>query len=142
MKRPLAYITAAWRGDPCEVTEQAADYCRSVYEAGFSPICPTLYLPLFLHDAVPQEHKDSTDMARDLLRRSRVLGVCGGRGLGAGLLLGGGLSNLWERIRHGRVLDYLRFPKAPGPLKKYTYNLADLAIFLGAVLMVLRRRRQ
>ena len=41
-----------------------------------------------------------------------------------------------------QVLDYLRFPKAPGPLKKYTYNLADLAIFLGAVLMVLRRRRQ
>lgn len=77
MKRPLAYITAAWRGDPCEVTEQAADYCRSVYEAGFSPICPTLYLPLFLHDAVPQEHKDGTDMARDLLRRSRVLVVCG-----------------------------------------------------------------
>lgn len=71
-----------------------------------------------------------------------LLGVCGGRGLGAGLLLGGGLSNLWERIRHGRVLDYLRFPKAPGPLKKCTYNLADLAIFLGAVLMVLRRRRQ
>ena len=71
--------------------------------------------------------------------------VCGqirGCTLGAGLLLGGGLSNLWERIRHGRVLDYLRFPKAPGPLKKYTYNLADLAIFLGAVLMVLRRRRQ
>ena len=77
MKRPLAYITAAWRGDPCEVTEQAADYCRSVYEAGFSPICPTLYLPLFLHDAVPQEHKDGTDMGRDLLRRSRVLVVCG-----------------------------------------------------------------
>ena len=77
MKRPLAYITAAWRGDPCGVTEQAADYCRSVYEAGFSPICPTLYLPLFLHDAVPQEHKDGTDMARDLLRRSRVLVVCG-----------------------------------------------------------------
>ena len=25
MKRPLAYITAAWRGDPCEVTEQAAN---------------------------------------------------------------------------------------------------------------------
>ena len=52
-------------------------YRRSVYEAGFSPICPTLYLPLFLNDAVPQEHKDGTDMARDLLRRSRVLVVCG-----------------------------------------------------------------
>ena len=46
MKRPLAYITAAWSGDPCEATEQAAKYCRAVYEAGFSPICPTLYQPL------------------------------------------------------------------------------------------------
>ena len=36
MKRPLAYITAAWSGDPCEATEQAAKYCRAVYEAGFS----------------------------------------------------------------------------------------------------------
>jgi len=49
MKRPLAYITAAWSGDPCEATEQAAKYCRAVYEAGFSPICPTLYQPLFLN---------------------------------------------------------------------------------------------
>ena len=68
--------------------------------------------------------------------------MCGGRGLGAGLLLGGGLSNLWERIRHGRVLDYLRFPKAPGPLKKYTYNLADLAIFAGALGLVLSAFRR
>ena len=66
----------------------------------------------------------------------------GFRGVGAGLLLGGGLSNLWERLRHGRVLDYLRVPKAPGMLKRYTYNLADLAIFLGAALLVLRRRRR
>ena len=56
MKRPLAYITAAWSGDPCEATEQAAKYCRAVYEAGFSPICPMLYQPLFLNDAVPEEH--------------------------------------------------------------------------------------
>lgn len=63
MKRPLAYITAAWSGDPCEATEQAAKYCRAVYEAGFSPICPTLYQPLFLNDAVPEEHKSGIDMA-------------------------------------------------------------------------------
>ena len=31
---------------------------------------------------------------------------------GAGLILGGGLSNLWERALHGRVYDYARFPKA------------------------------
>jgi len=77
MKRPLAYITAAWSGDPCEATEQAAKYCRTVYEAGFSPICPTLYQPLFLNDAVPEEHKSGIDMGRDLLRRSHVLVVCG-----------------------------------------------------------------
>ena len=77
MKRPLAYITAAWYGDDCENAEQAAQYCRAVYDAGFSPICPTLYQPLFLNDAIPEEHKSGIDMARDLLRRSHVLVVCG-----------------------------------------------------------------
>ena len=73
MKRPLAYITAGWLGGDSENAEQAARYCRAVYEAGFSPICPTLYLPLFLNDAVPEEHKSGIDMSRDLLRRSHVL---------------------------------------------------------------------
>ena len=77
MKRSLAYITAAWCGEDYKNTEQAARYCRVVYEAGFSPICPTLYLPLFLNDAVPEEHKNGIDMSRDLLRRSHVLVVCG-----------------------------------------------------------------
>ena len=69
MKRPLAYITAAWLGGDSENAELAAQYCRTVYEAGFSPICPPLYLPLFLNDAVPEEHKSGIDMSRDLLRR-------------------------------------------------------------------------
>ena len=77
MKRSLAYITAAWRGDPAVDMEQAAHFCRVVYDAGYSPICPMLYLPLFLNDAVPEEHKNGIDMGRDLLRRSRVLVVCG-----------------------------------------------------------------
>ncbi len=33
--------------------------------------------PLFLNDAVPEEHKSGIDMSRDLLRRSHVLVVCG-----------------------------------------------------------------
>ena len=77
MKRPLAYITAAWSGNEYENTEAAARYCRQVYEAGYSPICPVLLTARFLQDAVPQEHKDGIDMARDYLRRSRVLVVCG-----------------------------------------------------------------
>ena len=57
MKRPLAYITAHWGDNEFENTENAAKYCRLVYEAGFSPVCPLLFLPLFLKDSIPQEHK-------------------------------------------------------------------------------------
>ena len=65
MRKPMAYITAAWGNNEFEVTETAAKYCRKLYEAGYTPICPPLYLPLFLCDQVPQEHKDGIDMARD-----------------------------------------------------------------------------
>lgn len=78
MKRPFAYITAPWSENEFENTENAAKYCRAVYDAGFSPVCPTLFLPLFLRDEIPQEHKDYIDMAREYLRRARVLVVCGG----------------------------------------------------------------
>ena len=70
MKRPLAYISAAWTGGENEIMEVARGYCRAVYESGFSPICPRLYLPLYIDDKIPREHKDSIDMARDMLRRS------------------------------------------------------------------------
>ncbi len=78
MKKPIAYITSAWSNDEFEATEAAALYCRKLYEAGYAPICPSLYLPLYLNSKVPQEHKDGIDMARDMLRRSRVVVVCGG----------------------------------------------------------------
>lgn len=77
MKRPMAYITAPWGANEFKNTENAARYCREVYDAGYSPICPLLFLPLFLRDEVPQEHKDGIDIGRDYLRRSRVLVVCG-----------------------------------------------------------------
>jgi len=77
MKRPLAYITAAWSGNRFRDIKKAAKYCREVYNAGFSPICPPLYMPLFLNDEVPEECKSAADMGRDFLRRSRVLVVCG-----------------------------------------------------------------
>ena len=35
MKRPLAYLTAAWSGEPDVDMELAAHYCRLAYEAGF-----------------------------------------------------------------------------------------------------------
>jgi len=77
MKRPIAYVTAPWGANEFENTEAAIKYCRAIYDAGYSPICPLLYLPLYLNDDVPQEHKDGIDISRDLLRRSHVLVVCG-----------------------------------------------------------------
>lgn len=62
--------------------------------------------------------------------------------LGAGLILGGGAANLLERLRRGRVYDYIQFPKAPGQLKRYVFNLADFAILLGGILLSLRRKKR
>lgn len=59
--------------------------------------------------------------------------------LGTGLVLGGGLSNLWERLRYGRVYDYLQCPKAPKRIRTYVYNLADLVIFAGTATLFLRQ---
>ena len=60
--------------------------------------------------------------------------------LATGLILGGGLSNLQERVEEGRVYDYLHFPKAPKPLNRYVYNLADLAVFAGGLALLLREK--
>lgn len=49
----------------------------------------------------------------------------------AGLAMGGGLSNLLERLQNRKVYDYIQFPKAPRKLKTYVFNLADLAVFSG-----------
>ena len=66
MERPLAYLTAAWSGEPDIDMELAAHYCRLAYEADFSPLCPLLYLPLlFLNDSVPEEYKAGIDMRRE-----------------------------------------------------------------------------
>lgn len=77
MARPLAYITSVWSELELEAKEQALKYCRLVYEAGYSPICPKLMHYEFLNDNVPQEHTDRIDMAVELLRRCRIVVVCG-----------------------------------------------------------------
>ena len=72
MKKPFAYISAAWSGQEFADTDQAAVYCRKVYLAGFTPICPILYLPHFLNDTIPAEHKDGIDR---LIWRGNFCGV-------------------------------------------------------------------
>ena len=62
--------------------------------------------------------------------------------MGCALILGGGLSNLWERVRHGSVFDYIAFPKAPEKVRRYVFNLADFAIFVGTVIVLLSERKK
>jgi signal peptidase II len=51
--------------------------------------------------------------------------------LPAALLLGGALGNLADRVRDGAVTDFIDLPLWP------TFNLADVAIVVGVVLLLL-----
>lgn len=55
--------------------------------------------------------------------------------LGAGLLLAGGLNNLYDRYHRGYVVDYLRFLTPRKWLRRMIFNLSDFFIFFGAVLI-------
>lgn len=52
---------------------------------------------------------------------------------GAALLAGGGLSNLFDRIQKGYVVDYFIINK--GKLKKVIFNLSDILIFIGGLMI-------
>ena len=50
----------------------------------------------------------------------------------AGLLIGGALGNVIDRLRYGAVADFLNM-SVPGIENPYSFNVADIAVFLGAV---------
>lgn len=56
--------------------------------------------------------------------------------IGAGLLAGGALGNVIDRIIYGAVADFLNM-SCCGIDNPYAFNLADAGIFLGAVLLVI-----
>ncbi|MBX3630831.1 MAG: lipoprotein signal peptidase [Nitrosomonas sp.] len=51
------------------------------------------------------------------------------------LILGGALGNLWDRITLGYVVDFLDFYL--GDYHWPAFNIADSAIFIGAVLLII-----
>lgn len=55
---------------------------------------------------------------------------------GCGLVAGGALANALDRILDGAVIDFLNFDCC-GIGNPYSFNLADSAIFLGAVLLAI-----
>ncbi len=54
-------------------------------------------------------------------------------GIGLSLILGGALGNLWDRVLHGRVVDFLLF--YVGQYEWPAFNVADSAIVVGAGLL-------
>jgi signal peptidase II len=58
----------------------------------------------------------------------------------AGLLIGGALGNVVDRLIHGAVADFLNM-SCCGLNNPYAFNLADVAIFAGAVGLILAGER-
>lgn len=50
-----------------------------------------------------------------------------------GMIIGGALGNLGDRIRYGQVVDFLDF----GPIFPWVFNIADSGITVGVILLLL-----
>jgi signal peptidase II len=61
-------------------------------------------------------------------------------GLGSALFLAGGLSNWVDRITRGSVVDFLNI--GVGPVRTGVFNVADVAIMLGAAVFALAEFRR
>jgi len=64
-----------------------------------------------------------------LLISGKISGIL--EGIAYSLILGGALSNIWDRIFHSGVIDYIDLGFFP------VFNIADSAITIGAVLLFL-----
>lgn len=61
---------------------------------------------------------------------------------GLALMLGGGASNLFDRINRGHVIDYVSFGVKWKKFRNIVFNVSDFFIFLGAALAVIFGRRK
>lgn len=67
-----------------------------------------------------------------LLRNKRNPGIL----IGISLMIGGGASNLYDRIAKGHVVDYFSFRTPWKRLNNIVFNISDMFIFLGSILAV------
>ncbi len=57
-------------------------------------------------------------------------------GLGVGAVVGGALGNVWDRMAEGAVADFLNM-SCCGIQNPFAFNVADIAIFAGAAILVI-----
>ena len=70
------------------------------------------------------------------VRRTRGWGPAAG----VGLIVGGALGNVWDRLQYGAVADFINM-SCCGIRNPFAFNVADAAIFAGAAVLVLLPRR-
>jgi signal peptidase II len=54
--------------------------------------------------------------------------------LGVSVFVAGGVSNLLDRIVYGNVIDFMNV--GVGPLRTGIFNVADMAVILGAAIVL------
>lgn len=64
-----------------------------------------------------------------------------GMKLGMALVIGGGASNLYDRLAKGHVVDYFSIRCKWKRLQRIVFNISDWFIFLGAALMLLFHKK-
>lgn len=60
--------------------------------------------------------------------------------IGTAFLVGGGLSNLFDRYTKGHVVDYVGFGFGPKWFQRIIFNVSDFFVFIGGVLAVIGHR--
>ena len=70
------------------------------------------------------------------VRRTRGWGPAAG----VGLIVGGALGNVWDRLQYGAVADFINM-SCCGIRNPFAFNVADAAIFAGAAVLILLPRR-
>ncbi len=60
--------------------------------------------------------------------------------IAAGLLIGGAMGNVVDRVWYGWVVDFLNM-SCCGIVNPYAFNIADVAVFIGAIWLVLATGR-
>ncbi len=62
------------------------------------------------------------------------------QGIALAFIIGGGLSNVYDRIAHGKVVDFMNM--GIGDLRTGIFNFADVAILVGIGILFVAQYRQ
>ena len=76
-KRPIAYVCTPDAGNTAKNANKARKYSKTVYDHGYTPMIPHLLFSQFLDEHIPEERDEVMRMNRVLIRKSRIMFVCG-----------------------------------------------------------------